>query len=140
MRLFGILLIVANLIAGGAFVYFATQDWKGRQTINAAGVRHLLVLQGLPLEGEDLRPDPDGETPFVMELGGGESTKTISKKLLESYFKDQTVSAPPAPVAADPALTPATGPVVPLAANAGVVTNQIAEVKRVQGLIKAELA
>src|SRR4029077_8023870 len=99
MRLFGILLIVANLIAGGAFVYLATQDWKGRQTITAAGLRHLLVLQGLPLEpapgGETLLPDKEGEpqeTPFVMELGGGESTKTISKKLLESYFEAATAA------------------------------------------------
>jgi hypothetical protein len=63
-----------------------------------------------------------------MEMGGGESTKTISKKLLETYFQANT-SAP----AAD------TTSKVPLATNAAV-TSQIAEVKRVQGLIKAELA
>lgn len=135
MRLFGILLIFANLIAGGAFVYFATQDWKHRQQITAAGVRHILLLQGLPLEGEGF--SADDETRFVVEMGGGESTKTISKKLLESYFRDNTAAAPPAPaVGAEPA--PASA--VSLTKDAQVVTNQIAEVERVQKLIKAELA
>lgn len=133
MRLFGILLIVANLLAGGAFVYLATQDWKGRQTINAAGLRHLLLLQGLPVEGPDF--NAEDETPFVMELGGGESTKTVSKKLLESYFRDNTGGAA-APAAPDGA--PAAAPAVSLAANTPV-TSQVAEVRRVQGLIDAEL-
>src|SRR5262245_12163707 len=134
MRPFGIVLIVVNLLAGGAFVYFAAQDWKGRQTINAVGLRHLILLQGLPLEGEDFRGDD--ETPFVMELGGGESTRTVSKKLLESYFNDNKAAAPTTATGADPA---AAAP-VSLVTGATAVTNQIAEVKRVQALIKAELA
>jgi hypothetical protein len=139
MRLFGILLIVANLLAGGAFVYFATQDWKGRQTINAAGLRHLLLLQGLPLEpAAGASSDPD-EIPFVVELGGGESTKTISKKLLESYFQANTAAAPAAPAASDPT-APARPLTVSLTTGATAVADQIAEVKRVQALIKAELA
>src|SRR5947209_17018318 len=80
MRLFGILLIFANLIAGGAFVYFATQDWKGRQTINAAGVRHLLVLQGLPLEGDDF--NAEDETPFVMERSEEHTSELQSRQYL----------------------------------------------------------
>jgi hypothetical protein len=133
MRLFGILLIIVNLLAGAGFVYLSTQDWKGRQTINAAGIRHLLLLQGLPFEGQDF--NAEDETPFIMEMGGGESTKTISKKLLESYFQANTTASAPTS-ALDPA---AGGSKVPLAVNTAV-TNQIAEVKRVQGLIKAELA
>src|SRR5262245_40976472 len=133
MRPFGIVLIVVNLLAGGAFVYFAAQDWKGRQTINAVGLRHLILLQGLPLEGEDFRGDD--ETPFVMELGGGESTRTVSKKLLESYFNDNKAAAPAA-TSTDPA---AAAP-VSLVTGATAVTSQLAEVKRVQALIKAELA
>jgi len=130
MRVFGIVLIVLNLLAGGAFLYLATQDWKGRQTINAAALRHVLLLQGLPLEpppGVADGFDANDETPFVVEMGGGESTKTISKKLLESYFQANT-SAGTAPAGK-----------VALATNAPV-TNQIAEVKRVHDLIKAELA
>jgi hypothetical protein len=137
MRLFGILLIVANLIAAGAYVYLATQDWKGRQTITASGLRHILVLQGLPLDGKDF--SADDETPFVMEMGGGESTKTISRKLLESYFQTQLAAAAPAPIPAGPDGPAAAAPVVSLTAGAPVVTNQLAEVRRVQALIKAEL-
>jgi hypothetical protein len=134
MRLFGILLTIVNLLAAGAFVYLSTQDWKGRQTINAAGIRHLLLLQGLPLEGPDFDTAED-ETPFAVEMGGGESTKTVSKKLLESYFQNTT--APAAAPAATEAAAPSSK--VPLATNTAV-TNQIAEVKRVQALLKAELA
>jgi hypothetical protein len=136
MRLFGILLIFANLAAGAGFVYLATQDWKGRQTITAAGIRHILLLQGLPLEpppGATEGFDAEDETPFVVEMGGGESTKTISKKLLESYFQANTSAAGGTDAAAGPASK------VPLA-GPQVVTHQIAEVKRVQGLIKVELA
>src|SRR5579871_2991158 len=99
MKLFGILLIFFNLIAGGAFLYFAAQDWKGRQTINGMGVRHVLILQGLPVEPPDVPEDldPEHEIPFNIEMAPGQSTKTISKKLLESYFSAQTAmgNAPP---------------------------------------------
>ena len=127
MRLFGIILAVVNLLAGAGFVYLATQDWKGRQTINETGFTRLLLLQGLPVEGAELAADD--ETPFVIEMGGGESSKTVSKKLLDSYFAANTSAAGEA----------AARTKVPLAANT-TVTSQLAEVKRVQGLIKAELA
>lgn len=136
MRLFGILLIPLILIAGGAYVYFGLQDWKGRQQINAAGFRHLLVLQGLPLEGDDFAPDD--ETPFVSNMAGGEQTRTVSKKLLTGYFADNT-KTPAAPAAA---ATPGVdAPVVARAALASSdpVVSQAAEVKRVLALLKAEL-
>lgn len=137
MRLFGIVLIVLILLAGGGYVYLATQDWKGRQQINAAGLRHLLVLQGLPLDGEDFAAED--ETLFRTEMAGGESTTTVSKKLLESYFKDN--AAPPTATtgAGTPGLEPvAAGPRVALATNEAV-TNQLAEVRRVFALLKGEL-
>lgn len=81
MRLFGILLLVFILLAGGGYVYLASQDYKGRQQINAAALRHVLLVQGLPLEGEDF--NTEDETPFEVLMAGGESTKTVSKKLLE---------------------------------------------------------
>jgi hypothetical protein len=144
MRWFGILLIFLNLLAGAGFLYFATQDWKGRQTINAMGLRNLLLLQGLPLEPPPGAPEgfdtAEDETPFKFDMGGGESTKTISKKLLESYFTANTSpsgTTPAGPAAPGEAAAP--GARVPLSTNTPV-TNQISEVKRVQGLIKAELA
>ena len=131
MRLFGILLIVLILLAGGGYVYLATQDWKGRQQINAAGLRHLLLLQGLPVDGPDF--STEDETPFEVPMAGGEVTSTVSKKLIESYFRDNTAGAGAPAGGAEPAAGRA-----PLAANTPVA-NQVAEVKRVLGLLKAEL-
>ncbi len=178
MRLFGILLIFANLLAGGAFVYLATQDWKGRQEINAVGLRHILLLQGLPLDGDpdiqipgriyNVTTDPlpagvstveyraadskyytleDGgrtaktvtdadyrryahtEIPFPVVMAGGESVTTVSPELLYRYFKANTSASTEAPVAGKVSL-----------ADTSPVANQVAEVKRVQGVIKAALA
>lgn len=141
MRLFGILLIFANLLAGVGFVFLATQDWKGRQSNSAALLRHVLLLQGLPLEPPAGAPEgideADDETPFAAEMGGGESTKTISKELLKSYFQANVPSAPaPPPAGVDPTTLP---PKVSLVSGRGSVTNQVAEAKQVWGVIKADL-
>jgi hypothetical protein len=136
MRVFGILLIFANIAAGAGFVYLATQDWKGRQQINAAGLRHVLLLQGLPLEGQDF--NADDETPFEVEMAGGERTKTISKKLLEAYFTANTVAGS-TPAVGTPGVEPPPAARVNLASTAPV-TNQIAEVKRILGILKTELS
>lgn len=128
MRLLGILLIFPILITSGLYGYFGVQDWKGRQQINAAGFRHLLVLQGLPLEGENFAPDD--ETPFVVPMVGGAASQTVSKKLIEGYFNDNTKAATGADQAA--------GAKASLATNAAVVS-QVAEVKRVLAQLKAEL-
>jgi hypothetical protein len=140
MRLFGILLIVFNLLAGAGFVYLSTQDWKGRQTVNAAGLRHLLLLKGLPLEPSPGAPEsgfaPDDETPFVFETAGGQSTETVSKKLLESYFQTNASAAAPA---GGGGAEPAGAARASLASGAGVVTNQVAEARRVWGVIQSEL-
>jgi hypothetical protein len=130
MRWFGILLIVVNLLAAAGFLYVATDDWQGRQAITAMGLRHVLLVQGLPVEPPPGVPDgfaAENETPFVVDMGGGESTKTVGKKVLESYFASVSGGA-----------TAAGEGKVALAANTPV-TNQVAEVKRVQGLIKAKL-
>jgi hypothetical protein len=72
MTLFGKILLVFNLLLAAGFVYLATQDWKGRQTISAAGLRHILLVSGLPLDapagGSD---DPESvlETFAVVCIG-----------------------------------------------------------------------
>jgi hypothetical protein len=123
MTLFGKLLLVFNLVAGGAFVYFATKDWKGRQSINAAGHRHLILLQGVPLDGPDTF-SADDETKFAIEGPGGVPTKTVSKKLLEGYFQ-----------AAPPGDRPTSLHNVP-----GPVPTQLAELKRVKARVEDILA
>jgi len=118
MSLLGKILILFNLLAAGGFVYLATQDWKGRQTITAAAVRHKLLLVGLPLEGPDTF-NADDETPFRIEMAGGAYTETISKKILEAYFQ----AAPGGDSTAFPS-------------EKGPVPTQLAEVKRVKAKIE----
>jgi hypothetical protein len=120
MSLFGKLLLVVNLLGAGAFVYLATQDWKGRQTINAAGLRHLLLVSGLPLEGPaDFAADD--VTEFVVPGPGDVPTRTVSKKLLESYFQ-------------------AAGSGGEALGSAAPVPNQVAEARRVKKQIDDLLA
>lgn len=118
MTLLGKLLILFNLAAAAGFVYLATQDWKGRQTITAAAIRHKLPIVGLPVEGPDTF-DPEDETAFRLEMAGSAHTETISKKILELYFQA-------APAGGDPATTLGDKAPVPC---------QLAEVKRVKARI-----
>ena len=100
MGLFGKILLFFNLLLCGGFVYFGIQDYQGRQTINAAGFRHIILLNGFPLE--DKGPDPfpakveptaegyseftTNTIPFDIEGPGGLKTATVSPALLYAYF------------------------------------------------------
>lgn len=121
MSLLGKILLVFNLLAAGGFAYLATQDWKGRQTTTAAGFRHLLLLKGFPLDGKDAF-DEEGGVDFKFEMAGSVPTTHVSKALLTTYFASAAGAASP------------TGP-VPLGGTE-VVTNQLAEVKRVRALVE----
>jgi len=130
MSLFGKILLVVNLLAAGGFTYLAMQDYygekakgNGRQNIAAAGLRHQLILTGLPLDGPPNIP-ADGETSFRFEGAGGVPVETVSKKLLDSYF--QGIGAP----GADPNT---------LYVNTAV-PNQLAEVARVKTKIEELLS
>src|SRR5687767_10225124 len=133
MSLLSKILLFVNLLAAGAFAYLAVQDWRGRQTITAAGLRHImLAYHGLPLGDPadsatmTVPADPDTEIPFPVEMGGGVSTTTTSRKLLEAYFQQAGAgAAPPGGVA--------------LGTNQPV-PSQLGEVRRVYDLIKAEVA
>ncbi len=118
MSLLGKILLVVNLLAAGGVVYLATQDWQGRQAINASGLRHVLLIQGLPLEGPETF-DPEGETKFEVEMAGGFKTSTVSKKLIEGYLQ-----AAPGGDASTPA-----------SLAGGAVLTQLAEVKRVRAKV-----
>ncbi len=142
MRALGYVLLVFNLLATGGFAYLAVQDWKGRQTITAAGLRHVMLRDGLPLEGgpEQLparvQPGSEGysdyaatEIPFRVPMAGGRATEVVGPELLYSYF----AAAGAASAAAGP-----DGAVSPGAALAGnvPVTSQVNEAKRVRGIIR----
>jgi len=138
MTILGKLLVFFNLLAAGGFVYLATQDWAGRQNINAAGLRHILVVRGLPLGDEkgdptDMPTDPEAEIPFRMTMAGGHQTTTVSKGVLDAYIKN----AP-----GNPADSAARERVFGSAASLGdskAVPNQLAEVKRVKAKIDSLL-
>lgn len=120
MSLLGKILLVFNLLAAGGFAYLATQDRQGRQNTTAAGLRHVLLVTGVPLDGKDAFDEEDG-VEFRIPLAGGVPTTTVSKKLLETYFASAGGTATPA----GPAILG--GPMV--------VTNQLAEVKRVRAVV-----
>jgi hypothetical protein len=139
MSLFGKILLVVNLLAAGGFTYLAMQDYygekvkgNGRQNIAAMGLRHVIVLQGMPLGGvkdskDGVPPDVDtmpadanAEIPFRAEGPGGIPVKTVSKKFLDSYF--QNVGA----ASSDPNTL----------AVSTAVPNQIGEVARVKAKIE----
>ena len=129
MSTLGKVLLVLNLLIGGGFAYLAIQDWKGRQEISAAGLRHVVLLAGLPLgdqpgDPETMPTDPESEVRFVVEGPGGRPTETVSPALLKAYFAG-------AAGAGDPN--------APSLAGADPVPNQLAEVRRVQGLVKTYL-
>lgn len=132
MSTLGKVLLVVNLLASGGFAYLATQDWaKGRQTIAAAGLRQVVLLQGLPPGGgkddKDTVPtEADAEVPFPVEMAGGVPVETVSPGWLKDYFK-----------ASGGATTEGKSPVV-LNTNT-LVASQLAEVKRVRSLIQTEL-
>jgi hypothetical protein len=142
MRPLGYVLLVFNLLATGGFAYLAIQDWKGRQTITAAGLRHVLVPNGLPLEGGPeqiparVQPGSDGysdfaatEIPFRVPMAGGYVNETVSPEFLHVYFS--TAGGGPS----------GGGSVTPDEALAGTtpVSSQINEVRRVRGIVRGAI-
>ena len=113
MGLFGKLLLVVNLIAGGGFVYLAFQNWNFRQTVAASVLWHRLVITGIPFVGEPMPTEDDAEIPFKTEISGSSAVDTVSKKFLETYFKN------------------AGSPAAKLGGSE-VVSSQVAEVARVR--------
>lgn len=129
MSTLGKVLLVLNLLIGGGFAYLAVQDWQGRQSITAAGLRHIILLNGEPLgdekgDPETMPTDPEAEIPFVVVGPGGKPTTTVGVPLLKSYF-----AAAGGGAAAD-GLNLAVADPVP---------NQLAEVRRVYALVKTHL-
>ena len=94
MGILGKLLVFANLLAAGGFVYLSVQDWGKRQTLTAAMLRHQMALQGLPFDGPDAIPaEEDPEVPFALQTSGGQVTETVSKHFVEVYFAENKGTA-----------------------------------------------
>lgn len=94
MRPLGYVLLVFNLLAAGAFVYFGVQDWRGRQEITASALKHIVLIRGVPFDGfqGEIPTDPEEEIPFVVEMSGNVPNKTVGPEFLKSYFKDAGTS------------------------------------------------
>jgi|GEM_PF-1967853 len=134
MGVFGKILLVLNLLLIGGFVYLGIQDYQGRQSITAAGLRHLILLNGLPFEDKGpeqfparVQPSSEGysdftgtEIPFVVLGPGNVPTTTVSPELLYKYF-DAVGDANPNSIGGN----------MPVA-------SQIAEIKRVFGILKSQ--
>jgi hypothetical protein len=148
MSIFGKVLLVINLLLMGGFAYLAVQDWHGRQTIAAAGLRHQLLLVGLPLGDRPGDPrampsDPDAEIPFRVELAGDVPTETVSPALLKNYL---AAAGGPAEEAAAKGVVvgtydnkPVTVLVPPSLGGNQPVPNQLAEVDRVLKEVKSQV-
>lgn len=134
MGLFGKILLFVNLLAVGGFTFLAVQDWRGRQAITASGNRHILALEGIPLEGgPDALPPrvPSSDDnymdfvsdaiPFEVIGPGNVKTTSVSPELLYKYFEG------------------AGEPVGSSLAGTIPVASQMAEVKRVWAIIKAAI-
>ncbi len=134
MGLFGKILLFVNLLAVGGFTSLAFQDWRGRQAITASGNRHILLLEGVPLEGgPDALPPrvPSSDDnymdfvsdaiPFEVIGPGNVKTTSVSPELLYKYFES------------------AGEPVGSSLAGTIPVASQMAEVKRVWVIIKAAI-
>ena len=134
MGLFGKILLFVNLLAVGGFAFLAVQDWRGRQDITASGNRHILALEGIPLEGgPDAIPprvpsSDDNYLDFVSEripfevIGPGSvKTTSVSPELLYKYFE----------AAGEPVGSSLAGTIP--------VASQMAEVKRVWAIVKAAI-
>ena len=131
-----------NLLATAGFSYLAMQDYygekgkgNGRQNITATGVRHLLLLRGLPLDGGPEKlparvsdPKAEGysdyastEIPLRVELAGGRTTETVSPEVLYTYFGQAG---------------PGTGAVAAAIGGNTPVASQVNEVKRVRDAVR----
>ncbi len=120
MRIWGYLLIVLNIGAAGAFVYFGMEVWKARSEWQFALLKQELVNRGLPLEAPDEPPDDLDEDSAALSFNYGASNiDRITNKQLAR-------------------LIPAGGKVLGFKGTKPIA-NQTAEVKRVEEIVFKDL-
>jgi len=119
MRIWGYLLVVLNIAATGAFVYFAMQVMNARSAWQYAAMKQELVNRGLPVTAPAAEPDADPDfVPFPFQYGEFREEQIAKAKLQK--------------------LIPPGGAVLGVKGGQ-VVANQVDEVKRVQQIVFADL-
>ena len=120
MRIWGYVLIFLNILAAGAFTYYATAVWSKRLDWQYALLKQEIVNRGLPLEASEVVADDIEENSVAFYYKYSNHTiGQISKERLKKYL-------------------PSGGKVFGQASG-DPVTNQTDEVKRVEKIVFDEL-
>jgi hypothetical protein len=80
------LLLVLNLLAIGAFAYFALENWKVRQEFNYVGFRNEVVQRGIPVEEPATKDTDSGSVPFVFMVNEATQLDSIPKTTLDKLI------------------------------------------------------
>lgn len=88
MSTLGKVLLGVNVLLSLGVLYLASQDYAKRKQLNEAALKYQLVLDGVAVEPIKTDAEPDAETIIVSVTGpnGIASTKSVSKKLVETLF------------------------------------------------------
>jgi hypothetical protein len=90
MSTLGKILIVFNLLAAGAFVYFTLENWKARQEVSWAAFQRQQSLDGLGLEKPANPPSADelgdDRVAFEFTMPGNVQYKSINKDRYEKLL------------------------------------------------------
>src|SRR5262245_27311299 len=81
-------LIILNLLAAGAFVYFTLENWKVRQELSYQAPSREVSLRGIPLDAPEKPPsglDKDN-VAFVFVGPGDRRTETLAKDKLNKLI------------------------------------------------------
>jgi hypothetical protein len=81
-------LIILNLLAAGAFVYFTLENWKVRQELSWAALSREVSLRGIPLDAPEKPPsglDKDN-VAFVFNGPQDRRTETLAKDKLNKLM------------------------------------------------------
>lgn len=93
----GKILIVLNLLAAGAFMYFSMENWKVRQELTYAAFRNEVQLRGIPLEAPANVTVDSESVPFVFTVNPNTEIDSIQKTTLDKLIPkgDDVYGGPP---------------------------------------------
>ncbi len=126
MTLFGKILIFLNLLAFGAFAYFASVDWQKHQEWALAAFTHEIKITGLPLDYADPKPTDINEDQVAFLFRGEQGTAKNPNPINSVYLDRIRKSTLTLLVPKGNAL---------FGGAEGDVANQMEEIKRVQKVL-----